>query len=162
MNRTPCASYTALGPIHESSLAKRLSGTTHRLQGMSKKCEQAKNHRAKPRSDWDKAERKRDFCSQRPSPLAQHWEQPTVFISHMDLETVWDCCQCCQPSPPAAPSRAHLFLPPPEGTVRSFVSLKMNIHSFVTHSGAGLANSSRLPFLSMTAIRRARNSVTAF
>lgn len=42
------------------------------------------------------------------------------------------------------------------------MSLKMNIHRFVTHSGAGLANSSRLPFLSMTAIRRARNSVMAF
>lgn len=38
----------------------------------------------------------------------------------------------------------------------------MNIHSFVTHSGVGLTNSSRLPFLSMTAIRRARNGVIMF
>lgn len=38
----------------------------------------------------------------------------------------------------------------------------MNIHRFVTHSAAGLTNSSRLPFLSMTAIRRARNGVITF
>jgi len=35
----------------------------------------------------------------------------------------------------------------------------MNIHRFVTHSAVGLTNRSRLPFLSMTAIRRARNGV---
>lgn len=42
------------------------------------------------------------------------------------------------------------------------MSLKMNIHRSVTHLAGGLASSSRLPFLSMTATRRARNGVITF